>query len=264
MFQYISNGLLITEFPALEKELAEVLKASRMESPFKEQGYDFNLLQTSNGGRSSVIFPKYEMSSFPKMNNNSANKALQKIVDFKNEVFSELIKNYPILNGLEYEKCSSFHTYSVNTDDEHGFSAHIDFGMIAIVFTLGKDFEYSEDNGVTWLKLSDHVSTTKNSVIINFGRVYSTFTGKNPVLHRVTVRDTLEEYGFPDIGKFTLGFFIDVKSDTEIPQEIPYEIQGIHRQNWQFMISNCETFGDYNKKRIDGDIYEVDGILTNK
>ena len=211
-----------------------------------------------------MIFPKYDMNSYPKMKDEEANIALAKIVSFKKLVFSELIKEYPILKDLEYEKCCSFHTYSVNQDGEHGFSAHIDFGMIAIVFTLGRDFEYSEDNGNTWLKLSDNVETSKNSVIINFGRVYSTFTGENPVLHRVTAQGDLEEYGFKDVAKFTLGFFIDIKSETPIPSEIPNEIEGIHRQNWEFMISKFGNIGEYNKKRIEGEVYEVEGLLTEK
>ena len=49
MFQYISTGILVTEFPSLEEEISLVLKESRIKTPFKEQGYNFNLLQTSNG-----------------------------------------------------------------------------------------------------------------------------------------------------------------------------------------------------------------------
>ena len=202
------------------------------------------------------------MDTIPKMNDEKANQALNSILSFKNKIFSELIEKYPVLKDLEYEKCSSFHTYSANGNNEHGFTAHIDFGMIAVVFTLGRDFEYSEDHGITWLKLSDHTDVTKNSVIVNFGRFYSIITGQDPVLHRVTASGNLTNYGFPEIAKFTLGFFIDIKSNLPIPNVIPENIQGIHRKNWLFLLKNCNYIGDYNRRRIDGTIYEVDGVLT--
>lgn len=265
MFEKISNGLLVTDFPHLKENLVKVLETLAISYPFIDESQKFDLLQTQNGGRKSRIFPKYDMDSYPKSNSEELNSILSEMIDFKKSIFKELVKNYPALSTLEYEKCTSFHTYTTsNNEGEHGFSEHIDFGMIAIVFTLGRDFEYSEDNGKSWIKLSDHEKVNKNSVIINFGRLYSTFTGEDPVLHRVTANGNLSKYGFPCVSKFTVGFFIDIKSDTNIPKDIPENIKGNNRKNWEFMISNFKNIGNYNEKRISGEVYEVDGILMMK
>ena len=75
---------------------------------------------------------------------------------------------------------------------------------------------------------------------------------------------SLDKFGFKDIAKFTIGFFIDPKNEVIIPSEIPDTINGKHLVNWKFLLKNCNNFGDYTKKRISGEIIDEDGLLKLK
>ena len=84
--------------------------------------------------------------------------------------------------------------------------------------------------------MSNNDCVDENTVIINLGRIYSTLTGINPVLHRVSASGSLDKFGFKDIAKFTIGFFIDPKNEVIIPSEIPDTINGKHLVNWKFLL----------------------------
>jgi hypothetical protein len=261
-FSIISRGLAVVSAKEnIWSLLLEILREYLNGNGFVEEGIKFNLLQDENGGRTSNVFSNLPIDKVPLMKSENGNRKLQKILEIKNDIFSMFIKEYPILAGFEYEHSIGFHKYQAVSGNKQGFQAHIDFGLIAIVFTVGKDFEYSEDQGKTWLKLSDRPEVSENSVIINFGRIYSTLTGLDPVLHRVTSNGNLSDFGYPELSKFTIGFFTEISQETPIPQEIPSTISGIHRKNWEFLKQNVKDFGEYNKRRIDGSIIEEEGLL---
>lgn len=260
---YICPGLLTTTFPDnLKKCLIDILKAiGKEKKSFSERGIPFTDLQTKNGGRRSTIFPfALATNKFPKFFSPEANEAMEKIVSFKEKIFNILVKKHcGQLEKEEYRHCVSFHIYEENQDNELGFEPHIDFGTIAIVFTMGKDFEFSRNQGQTWEKISD---VSDDTVIINFGRIFSTFSGIDPVYHRVSAVGSLEKEGFPGIAKFTVGFFQELAPDIKIPDFIPEHIDGKHRENWEFLIKNCKKMSDYNEGRINGTIKEdTDGKL---
>jgi hypothetical protein len=226
-------------------------------------GVEFNLLQSKGGGRVSSIFPGYPMDSVPKMKTEKADKYLNILLNIKNRIFDKLIKECPFLKGVTYENTISFHKYQCVSEEERPFKAHIDYGTIAIIFTLGHGFQFSLDNGKTWINLHDSVPDENISFIVNFGRLYSTFTGINPVLHRVVSKGNLAEFDLPEFSKLTVAFFIEPHKDTLIPTEIPSTITGIHMSNWQFLIDNFKTFGEYNDARRDGIVVDdSDGLLV--
>lgn len=267
MFQTISSGLLTTQFPGdLKKSLSIILNAILNEKEsFSSKGDTFPFLQTEKGGRESILFPGIGKNEIPEFDSKEANFELKKILNFKNMVSDMLIRDHQHLKGQEYNQSVSFHMYKKNEGVELGFTPHIDFGMFAIVFTMGKDFQYSEDNGKTWKRLSDNSCVDSNTVIINFGRIYSTFTGFDPVYHRVSASDTLSNEGFSELSKFTIGFFQELVSSTVIPNVIPKNINGKHKQNWNFLINNCKIIGDYSRGREKGEIEESeDGLLFQK
>lgn len=244
----ISNGLYIVNCEGWNILLKKIMKHMK-DLP---EGTEFKLLQTKKGCRVSVIYPGLKPGEIPESNNEKLNSALREIERMAFQIFGKFRQMDPVLQMFEYEFTMSFHIYYPTENGEHGFTPHHDFGTIAIVFTMGKDFEYSEDGGKTWISLSEHDEMTPNSVIVNLGRLYHIHTGEPSVLHRVSSKGTLSEYGFPDIAKFTIGFFIEIEGDTPIVKDIPDNIQGVARYNWKFLINNCETYGDYTMGMIEG------------
>lgn len=225
----------------------------------------FTVQQTKEGLRESKLFSRLELSQVPDMRDSTANEALKKIFDFKTTVFNEVVEPDPLLHSLKaenkIEQVLSFHTYKKSHENEQGFEAHIDYGLVAIVFTMGRDFQYSEDGGLNWKNLSDHEDVNEDTVIINFGRIYSTLTGTEPVLHRVTATGSLNDNEYPDNAKFTIGFFNEIKGDVQIPAEIPAHIQNdpnkaLHLANWRFLSTEVRNIGEYNLGRLDGTIRE--------
>lgn len=257
----VAAGLFTTQFPGLNELMPTVLNASLQDDAYISEVMEITHLQTENGGRSSKVVPRVSVQTVPQMKDPAAQQALEKICSFKNEIFNTLKKRDTYLQDLAYEQEVSFHTYRRNAEGEHGFVPHIDFGMVAIVFTMGKDFEFSRNDGLTWHKLSDVAGANTDTVIINIGRLYSTFTGLTPVLHRVTASGSLGDGKLSEISKFTIGFFIELKENTKIPAEIPNNIQGKNRSNWEFLIKNCKTINDYSIGRNDGSILKEDGLL---
>lgn len=257
----VSQGLFTTQFKALPELMPKILEASLADNAFISKMEEYASNQTENGGRSSKAMPRVSVETVPEMRDSNASAALKEICAFKNEVVSALKEKDTFLKSKEYDQAIAFHTYKRNADGEYGFLPHIDFGMMAIVFSMGKDFEFSEDNGVHWRKLSDVDGVNSETVIINLGRLYSTFTGLNPVLHRVTASGSLGDGKLSEIAKFTIGFFIELNADTEIPTEIPDHVRGNNRKNWEFLIAHCETVNDYTEGRRKRTIIEKDGLL---
>ena len=261
---FVADGLVVVNIEEdIQSLLLEILNEYNDEQSFNNESVPFTTLQTKNGGRTSSVFSNYPIDQVPLMKSKTGNEKLQRLLEIKNKVFSMFTGIFSN-EKFKYEHTISFHKYQTVDEKEQGFQAHIDFGLIAIVFTIGRDFEYSEDNGKTWLKLSKCTHVKQNSVIINFGRLYSTFSGVNPVLHRVVSKGNLGDFGYPELSKFTIGFFTEISKETIIPKEIPSMIEGKHRENWEFLKKNVKNFGEYNQKRINGSIIEEDGLLKKK
>ena len=96
-------------------------------------------------------------------------------------IFDRLKQKWMVSKAYEFLKG----VYEVMFTSVQGFIAHYDYGFIAVIFTLQIFclgwFEYSEDNGKTWIRLL----LKEDQGIVNLGLLFKLFTGDSAVLHRV-------------------------------------------------------------------------------